>query len=191
MPRTQLWPCSNCPCTFASRLSAMNHLIRSYTIGLCPKNLSAHSHIAHVGSTAVQGLPRVEHGHPTTPTTWLHPVTTSADRNHVVVCASHAARRDRTGEQDGGSLTTTAGAGSSAATPKIGTGQGREGEATPPGHGQSGLGIHGTTRAAGCSTDASLQDTFLLAKLLPDRHHDEAGRTHVSSRVRRLAVAPS
>ena len=39
--------CSNCLSTFASRLSAINNLIRAYTIGHCPRNRSAHSHISH------------------------------------------------------------------------------------------------------------------------------------------------
>ena len=46
--------CPNCMSTFASRFSAINHLIRSCTIGHCPRNRSAHSHIAHGGSTALQ-----------------------------------------------------------------------------------------------------------------------------------------
>ena len=100
--------------------------------------------------TAVQDLPRVEHRHQAAPTTRSHPLRC---RKHVVICASHADRQGR-GTRWQLAITTVAGAGSSAdphsCNPKIrGKGQGREGEATPPGPGRPGLGIHRTTHVAG------------------------------------------
>ena len=209
--------CPNCMSTFASRFSAINHLIRAYTIGHCPRNRSAHSHIAHGGSTALQC--RICHEWSTdTRQHQLHVRThlpnprpvikTFRCSKHVVICASHANRRRRgiehgtwmaarhhhrrwrrvisRAQQQEAANRRADEHGRSRITTTYGKGQGREGEATPPSHGRSGLGIHRTTHVAGCSTAPNLGGLvaghFPAANLLSDRHIDETGGTSVPPR---------
>ena len=209
--------CPNCMSTFASRFSAINHLIRAYTIGHCPRNRSAHSHIAHGVSTALQcrichewSMDTRQHQlHVRTHLPNPRPVIkTFRCRKHVVICASHADRR-RLGIEHGTWMAArhhhrrwrrvTSRAqqqeaanrradehGRSRITKTYGKGQGREGEATPPSHGRSGLGIHRTTHVAGCSTAPNLGGLvaghFPAANLFSDRHIDETGGTSVPPR---------
>ena len=94
--------CPTCLFTFASMFSAINRLIR--TIGQCPRNRSAHSHITHGGSTAL--LCRICHEwstdirqhQPHARTHLPNPrpvIKTFRCRKHVVTCASHADRQHR------------------------------------------------------------------------------------------------
>ena len=209
--------CPNCLSTFASRFSAINHLVRAYTIGHCPRNRSAHSHISHGGSTALQCRIchewstdiRQHQQHVRTHLPNPRPVIkTFRCRKHVVICASHADRQrcgiergiwmaarhhhrrwrwvtSRTQQQEAAHRRSDEHGRSR--TPKTcGKRQGREGEATPPGHGRSGPAIHRTTHVAGCSTAPNLGGVAAghvsAANLISDRHIDEAGGTRVSPR---------
>ena len=129
-------------------------------------------------------------------------------RKHVVICASPADRRRRgiehgtwmaarhhhrrwrrvisRAQQQEAANRRADEHGRSRITKTYGKGQGREGEATPPIHGRSGLGIHRTTHVAGCSTAPNLGGLvaghFPAANILSDRHLDETGGTSVPPR---------
>ena len=150
---------SPCACFWTVLLSALLHTV----VGLKPR-------LSGAENTADRRRRGTEHG------TWM------AARHHhrrwrrVISRAQQQEAANRRADEHGRSRITKT----------YGKGQGREGEATPPSHGRSGLGIHRTTHVAGCSTAPNLGGLvaghFPAANLLSDRHFDETGGTSVPPR---------
>ena len=145
-----------------------------YTIGHCPRNRSAHSHISHGRSMAVQDLPRVEHGHQAAPATRSHPPTepTTSHQDFLVpktrgyfrISCRPTAPRHRTRDLDGSSPSPPSLAPSLQSDPP---------SSTAPNMGSIVAG-HVPT-----------------AKIFPDRHFDETGRTSMSPRRSERIARPT
>ena len=157
---------SPCACFWTVLLSALLHTV----VGLKPRLCWCRKHVVICASHADRRRRGTEHG------TWM------AARHHhrrwrrVISRAQQQEAANRRADEHGRSRITKT----------YGKGQGREGEATPPSHGRSGLGIHRTTHVAGCSTAPNLGGLVAghspAANLLSDRHFDETGGTSVPPR---------
>ena len=159
--------CPSCLSTFASRFSAINHLIRAlHHWPLSQEPQRTQSHLAREKhGTAVQDLPRVEHGHQAEPATRSHPPTEPTTshqdflvpktRGYLRISCRPTEPRHRTRDLDGSSPSPPSLAPSLQSDPP---------SSTAPNMGSIVAG-HVPT-----------------AKIFPDRHFDETGRTSMSPR---------